>query len=153
MTDIDEYGFELATLYGFAAVAAANPAAKVKLWDQHSQGDAQPAGTVGIYIDTSPPDVDAVQLVDYTVSDEPTTSDSTQGVQVVIKASSPATVKGIVSDLYDLFHGRDAGMIGDVTLVASFRSSGTNTGQDQSGRMTRTENYYLTVWRPSPNRQ
>lgn len=157
--------FEMDTLLGFANVAAGNVEAEVPLWSELSAvwdpitkryppNAPQPAGSVPIFIDRWPegPD-DCVVLTDYTVDDSPASSDSTIGVQVTIRARDLDKVKGISSDLFALFQGRWGGKVGAVTLVNARRASGTNTGQDSNDRQSRTENYYLTVHRPSTYRQ
>jgi len=164
--------FEMDALLGFANVAADNPEAEVELWSEYStaydpdltdaegrQGSYvpnpdQPPGTVPIFIDRWPEGPDAcVTLTDYTVDDTYSSSDSILGVQVTVRAPDLDVVKGITSDLFALFQGRWGGMLGRVTLVSARRASGTNTGQDSSDRQGRTENYYLTVHRPSTHRQ
>lgn len=150
--------FELDTLLGFANLAADNPEAEVRLWSENdangNPNPPQPEGSVPIFIDRWPegPD-DCVTITDYTVSDDPSLSDSVIGVQVTVRAKDVDVVKGITSDLFALFHGRWRGMLGRVTLVSARRASGTNTGQDSNDRQGRTENYYLTVHRPSTHRQ
>lgn len=164
--------FELDTLLGFANVAADNPEAEVPLWSElgtdydpdltdaygkpgsYVPNGEQPAGTVPIFIDRWPEGPgDVVVLTDYTVSDDISLSDSTIGVQVTVRSEDLDRIKGITSDLFALFHGRWGGMLGRVTLVSARRASGTNTGQDSNDRQGRTENYYLTVHRPSTHRQ
>lgn len=147
-----EISFEEEVLLGFADVIAGNPDATQPLWSEHLTAE-QPPGTVGIYLDVWPEDVDSVTITDYTVSDDPSLSDSVLGVQVTIKAARRSTVKAIASDVFSLFHGRQGGMLGAVRLVSARRASGTNTGQDSSERQGRIDNYYLTVHRPSPHRQ
>lgn len=164
--------FEMDTLLGFANVAADNPEAEVPLWSElgtdydtglidhegkpgsYVPNADQPEGSVPIFIDRWPegPD-DVVVIADYTVSDDPASSDSVIGVQVSVRCADLDKVKGITSDLFALFQGRWGGMLGRVTLVSARRASGTNTGQDSNDRQGRTENYYLTVHRPSTHRQ
>lgn len=139
--------FDLAVLEGFAQTAVAS----TDLW--YSRTTPAPAGRIPIVLDITPesPD-DVVTLRDYTVTDSPNLSDSTVGVQVDIRSKDRARIRSIMQALFDTFHGREAGMLGDVRLVMAVRSSGTWLGQDSNDRLQRTENYYLTVHRPSPNR-
>lgn len=150
--------FELDALLGFANVAADNPEAEVPLWSEYGPDNTpnppQPEGTVPIFVDRWPEEPDEwVTITDYTVSDDISLSDSVLGVQVTVRSPDIERVKGIASDLFALFHGRWGGMLGRVTLVSARRASGTNTGQDSNDRQGRTENYYLTVHRPSTHRQ
>lgn len=144
-------GFEELLLRGVAAAMAAIPTPRVAL-THRPDGASYAPGELGIYLDRYPESVDSVTLTDYVVSDDLSLSDSVVGVQFTIKAARRATIKAISSDVFDLLHGRGAGMLGGVRLVSAMRSSGTNMGQDSSGRQGRLENYYLTVHRPSPNR-
>lgn len=139
--------FELAVLEGFAHVAVAD----TTLW--YDRALPAPAGRTPIHLDIAPetPD-DVVVLRDYTVMDSPNLSDSVIGVQVDIRSKDRMKVRDIMTALFNTFHGREAGMLGDVRLVMAVRSSGTWLGQDSNNRLQRTENYYLTVHRPSPNR-
>lgn len=139
--------FELAVLEGFALTAVAD----TTLW--YHRTDPAPAGRTPIVLDITPesPD-DVVTLRDYTVTDSPNLSDSVIGVQVDIRSTDRAKVRAIMDALFNAFHGRQAGMLGTVRLVMAVRSSGTWLGQDSNNRLQRTENYYLTVHRPSPNR-
>lgn len=155
--------FEMDTLLGFANVAADNPDAEIALWseygteyegDDYVKNDDPEPGAVPIFIGIWPEEPDTcVTLTDYTVSDDPSLSDSVIGVQVTVRSKDVDVIRGITSDLFALFHGRWGGKLGRVTLVSASRSSGTNTGQDSSERQGRTENYYLTVHRPSTHRQ
>lgn len=145
--------FEMAVLDGFASMAAENPRARVKLAYEYDPKRTYPRGAIGITIDRYPAGPEAsVTISDYTVDDDVALSDSTLGIQVSIWSKDRRQVKAIASDLFDLFHGRTHGMLGVVTLVMARRSSGTNVGQDSNERQGRTENYYVTVHRPSPNR-
>lgn len=144
--------FEERVLQGFAGLAVANPRATVALAYDPS-GDLYPEGVVGIYLDRWPEvPGGTITLADYTVEDHMSLSDSVIGVQVTIRHRDLGAVKAISADLFDLFHGHAAGMLGSVTLVSARRASGTNAGQDANERQGRIENYYLTVHRPSLNR-
>lgn len=139
--------FELSLLEGFAQVAVSG----TTLW--YSRTQPAPSGRIPIVLDIAPesPD-DVVVLRDYTVTDSINLSDSTIGVQADIRSKDRAKVRAIMTALYNTFHGREAGMLGDVRLVSAWRSSGTWLGQDSNDRLVRTENYYLSVWRSSPHR-
>ena len=145
--------FEMAVLDGFASMIAENPDARVPLWYEYDPAVPAPSGALVVGIDRYPQGKDAsVTLSEYTVDDDVSLSDSIVGIQVAIWSKDRRQVKRITSDLFDLFHGRTHGMLGVVTLVMARRSSGTNVGQDSNERQGRTENYYLTVHRPSPHR-
>lgn len=151
-----ENSFELDLLTGFAEVwrDAAGKRTEVA-WNPDPLA-AYPTGEddpMGIYLDVWPEvQHGTITLADYTVSDDPSLSDSVIGIQVMVKHLDRSVVKAATSDLFDLFHGRAGGMLGTVKLVSAMRASGTNAGQDSNERQGRIENYYLTVHRPSPNR-
>lgn len=149
--------FENALLFGVANDLADNAAAKVKLWselDENGQPNgAQPTGSTAIFFRIWPEDVDSVTLVPYPVSDDPSLSDSVAGLQLTIRCADMQRVSDIADDVFSRLHGRQAGMLGNVRLVQAFRRSGADLGQDGNGRIGRTENYYLTVHRPTEHRQ
>lgn len=112
----------------------------------------QPEGTVGIWREVWPEDVDSVTLATYAVSDDPTLSDSVLGLQVTIRSRDFGKVLDISADVFNRFHGRPRSMLGAITLVSASRQSATRLGQDGSNRLGRSENYYLTIHRPSTYR-
>jgi hypothetical protein len=144
--------FEERALHGLAAMIAANPDATVPLSWNADPSAVYPATATGIYTDDWPETVDSVTLSDYVVSDAFSLSDSVMGVQVAIWAKDRAKVRAIRSDLFNLLHGHPGGMLGDVRMVMASRASGTTLGQDSNERLGRSENYYLTLHRPSTNR-
>ena len=130
----------------------ATKATRVPLWSEHLT-PVQPAGSVGIYVNRWPEGVDSVTLADYPLTDDPSLSDSLVGVQVTIKSDRQDRVKAIAADVFDVVQGLWGVRRGGVTVVHAGRSSGTNLGQDSSEREMRSDNYQMTVNRPSPNRQ
>lgn len=146
--------FEDAVLDGFANALASSPSARLPYWYEHDANVPIPDGVVPITVGTYP-DLGrraSVTLNEYPVSDDPSLSDSVVGVQAAIWATNPRERATIVSDLFDRVHGAHSATMGAVTLVMAVRSTGANVGQDSNERLGRTENYYLTVHRPSPNR-
>lgn len=134
-----------------AAAIAANPDAEYNLtWK--ATGSYTTAES-GIYIDVRSQN-DGTQLVisDYPVVDDPTLSTSTVGIQFAITGSVKDTDK-IKDDIFNMFQNFPSGTLGNVRIVNAFRQSGANLGQDGSGRVSRTENYYFQVHRPSSHRQ
>lgn len=146
--------FEERVLRGVAALLAGNPAATVALTDdQGNPAINYTAGQVGLYLDTWPEiPGGSVTLSDYPVTDDLALSDSVLGLQVTIRHADLSTVKAIASDVFNLLHGRQASMLGTVTLVSARRASGSNLGQDSNERRGRADNYYLTLHRPTTNR-
>lgn len=135
---------------GIAELIDANPNAEYSLkW--RATGSYQ-ANESGIYIDLKSQTA-GTQLVisDYPVSDDPSISDGIVGIQFAITGSVRDT-DAIKDDLFALFHGHQTAIMGSVKVVNVFRQSGANLGQDGSGRVSRTENYYFHTHRPSTNR-
>lgn len=95
-----------------------------------------------------------IQIRDYAVDNNIDASGhDTIGIQFTIKGDSdPNSVKDIVDGLFTLFHGLWSVTLGNVKVVQVERRSGVALGLDGSGRVSRTENYYFTVHRPTPNR-
>jgi hypothetical protein len=84
--------------------------------------------------------------------DDPTLSDSMVAVQFKIRTPHYADYLEIDSELFDLLQGRDVGLLGGVTVVSVERNSGGYLGQGPDGRETGTQNYFLTVHRPTAHR-
>lgn len=158
-----ERSFELDLLLGVANLLADNPEAEVPLWSQYSaawdevteayQANApKPADAVPILIDAFDGDGPYVVLSEYSVDDSVSGS-PVIGLQASIRSESIDVIRGVASDIYALLHQRWGGMLGTVKLVDASRSSGTNVGQDSNNRQGRIENYYMRVYRPTPNRQ
>jgi len=150
--------FELDTLLGFADVLVNNTAARVPLWseldkDGKPRTTPEPDNALGIFIDQWPEELNSMSLTEYPVSDDPSLSESVIGVQVTIWHRDRDVLKAVLSDVFNAMHGRWGGNIGNVRLVQALRRSGANLGQQGNGRVGRTENYYLTVHRPSAHRQ
>lgn len=107
------------------------------------------ASEFGFYMDIAPAnDLPSITLTEYPVSGDVVGGDEVLGVQFRIEAKDRQAVKDVISDLRDVIHSRWGGTLGSVTLISAMRSSGTNLGQDSNGRLVRTENYYLTIYRP-----
>lgn len=101
-----------------------------------------------------PPDPDRVIVLGtYTVTDDPSLSDSVIGLQVRCRGlADPADVDTIADAVFDLLHGKQAYTAGTVRVVEAVRNSDAPLGRDDNNRWERADNYYLTVHRPSANR-
>lgn len=82
---------------------------------------------------------------------DPSLSDSEVGLTLDFYGT-PRDVVQMVDDAFNTLHGRWGGTIGGVKLQFSARTSGAKLGQDEAGNLRQTENYSLTVHRPSTNR-
>jgi hypothetical protein len=135
---------------GIAETIAGNPDAEYELtW--RATGSYLDSES-GIYMELRPQNPNThLVITDYPVSDEASLSGGIVGIQFAI-TGSVREVDQIKDDLFSLFHGLEADMLGAVKVVSVFRQSGANLGQDGSGRVSRTENYYFQTHRPSKNR-
>ena len=84
-------------------------------------------------------------------SDDPSLSDSEVEVQLDFYGT-PREVVRMADDAFNLLHGRWGGIIGGVKTQLVNRTSVGVLGQDEVGNLRQTENYSLTVHRPSTNR-
>lgn len=111
---------------------------------------------VGIVIGampTSPPAV--VALIPYPLSDDPTLSDSVQGMQVRCRAASydPRDVADLADLAFESLHGRGGiDLSPTARLVFAERTSGIPLGDDSNGRPEWADSYQLTLHRPSRHR-
>lgn len=146
--------FEDAVLDGFANWLAGSTSGRLPYWYEYDPTAAIPEDVVPITVGTYPSlgRRTSITLNEYPVMDHVALSDSVVGIQVTIWAGTNRERATVISDLFDLVHGAHSATMGAVTLVMAERSTGANVGQDSNQRLGRTENYYLTVHRPSSNR-
>lgn len=112
------------------------------------------AGETAIAFAGMPPDPDRVIVVSaYAVTDDATLSDSVVGVQVRCRGlTDPRDVELLADAVFGLLHGAHSVQLGAVHVVQALRNSSAPLGQDDNNRWEHTDNYYLTVHRPSTNR-
>lgn len=140
-------------LVGCAQMLAALPAngdgARRTKYTYRTDAPYVAADGFGLYADLAEPnDLPSIVVAEYPVSADLVGGDEVVGVQFRIASKDRLAVKHAIADLRDHLHGRWGGSLGSVTLIQATRSSGTNVGQDANGRLVRTENYYLTIYRP-----
>lgn len=144
--------FDVAFLEGFAQLLAAAPS-PVATWKTNG---AYASGETGILVGGLPQTPDqVVALNGYGVADDPTLSDTVQGLQVTTRwgGQDPREVGRLTSRVFDRLHGlHDVELPSGVYVVSCYRSSWTSIGQDANSRYRTTQNFYVTVHRPSANR-
>jgi len=115
---------------------------------------AYAAGETAIVFGAMPQTPDrAIVLTTYTVTDDASLSDSVIGLQVRCRGGAdPHDVEDVAGTVFGLLHGRTALQAGTVHVVQALHQSGAPLGRDDSNRWERSENYYLTVHRPSTYR-
>lgn len=143
-------GFQTDLLTGLAVHLAANG---IGAW---SPTGAYTAGQTGIVLATVPASPDSiVTITGYGVSDDPSLSDSVQGVQFITRSAGgdPRPVDDLADSIFDLLHGATGlTLTTGVRVTQCLRRSHVSLGQDGNRRWSRSENFYLNVHRPSLNR-
>lgn len=94
----------------------------------------------------------ALALGSYSLSDDPTLSDSVIGLQVTTRAKGqdPRGTERMTARVYDQLHGlTNVSLPGGVYVVQCYRQSWTSLGQDENSRWREVSNFYVTVHRPS----
>lgn len=119
-----------------------------------TDGSAYLAGETAIVFAAMPQaPTRAIVLSTYPVTDDPSLSDSVVGVQVRCRGGAdPHDVESIADSVFTVLHGKTAFNLGPVRVVEALRNSGVPLGRDDSNRWEHSDNYYLTVHRPSTNR-
>lgn len=88
----------------------------------------------------------------YDSESDPTLSDSVLAIQFDIYGAAQQVLD--VSDyVFDRLQGLWGAKLGTVKVVSGSRTSGAPMGQDEGGNLRQTENYELSVHKPSTNRQ
>lgn len=109
----------------------------------------------GIFLKTVPPSPDRlVVLTAYGISDDPTLSDSVQGLQV--RSRGVPQLSTDCDDIDDAVFGFLQNTVLDLTtgirIVSAFRTSTAPLGQDPSNRFEVASSYALSTHRPSTHR-
>lgn len=143
-------GFQTDLLTGLAVHLAGSG---IGVW---SPTGAYTAGQTGIVLATVPAAPDSIiTLTGYGVTDDPSLSDSVQGVQVITRArgGDPRPTDDLADLIFDRLHGATGLTLSTgVRVVHCLRRSQVSLGQDGNRRWQRSDNYYLTVHRPSLHR-
>lgn len=110
----------------------------------------------GIVIGTVPQNPPAVvALIPYPLTDDPTLSDSVQGLQLRFRVdgSDPRDVTDLSDLAFNSLQGRGAVDLSPTArLLLAERRSGIPLGEDANGRPEWADTYQLTLHRPSRHR-
>jgi len=142
-------GFESDLLTGIAELLDEYGAGN---WSPNAVPTAEPAIVLG-RIPQSPERI--ISLAAYGVATDPKLTDSIVGVQVRVRGSTaPMAASDIADDVFDALHGQTdvelgAGTAHALWTVAIAWQSSADLGPDSNGRYERSDNYYVTVNRPS----
>lgn len=109
-------------------------------------------GQVGIYDGRILPDtIEGIGLATYPVAD-PVDSRSIVGLQITFRSASKATLRDRAELVFDTLHAAWGITLGGIRVTHILRQSSADLGIDEAGAHLRTDNYYLTVNHPTPNR-
>lgn len=143
-------GFTEDLLVGVAQLLAAREVAVWKPVDPYNDDE------VGIVLGVptqSPRSL--VALAAYSNVDDPALSDSTVGVQVRVRGpgANPTPADDLADAVFDELQGYRGDLPNGIHVVYGKRTSTYPLGLDGNGRQERTDNYDLTVHRPSAHRE
>lgn len=117
---------------------------------------AYAATETGIVIGTVPQGPPAVVcLIPYPLTDDPTLSDSVMGLQIRFRVGThdPRDVTDLADEAFDALHGHPAVNLSTTArLLIAERISGVPLGEDANGHPEWSDNYQLTLHRPSAHR-
>lgn len=144
-------GFQADLCTGIAQLLAG---AGVGVWNPASP---YAATDIAISVRVMPAAPDAViMLTPYPVSDDYALSDSVVGLQVQTRTGGedPTTTDDLTDQVFDALQGLYGVTLSTgIKVQAVERRSSLPLGQDDLHRWVNSDNYYLTLWRPSPHRQ
>jgi hypothetical protein len=146
-------GFQTHLLVG---VAGALQTAGIGTWNASGVYTTAQTGIVLFKLPEAPDSV--ITLSTYPVSDDPSLSDSTIGLQVRTRwgGRNPTLVTDLDDLIFAYLQGKTNWTVGAgadaVTVVQCLHQSGASLGQDANNRWAFSHNYQLTLWRPSTNR-
>ena len=113
-------------------------------------------GEVGVVIGlptTTPPAL--IALLDYDTRDDPTSSDTVQSIQIRFRSAGGTAdqANDLADAVFNALQGMWGQTVGGVKVITAERSSSLPLGTDNSGRYERSDNYDLTIHRPSTHRE
>lgn len=143
-------GFQTDLLVGVAEHLAV---AGVGAWNTAGVYTADQTGIVLATVPASPDSV--ITITGYGVTDDPSLSDSVQGVQFITRTGGgdPRPTDDLADSIFDRLHGATGLLLSTgVRVTQCLRRSHVSLGQDGNRRWQRSDNYYLDVHRPSLHR-
>ncbi|MCI3240296.1 minor capsid protein [Streptomyces spinosisporus] len=114
----------------------------------YDEAGVLPADGTGIVLGRVPDGPDrAIGLTPYPVSDDDST-DAVTGVQARLRAgTNPTAVVQLANDIFNVLHNRQNWQAHGVQVEISWRNSQAWIGQDTTGRMEISANYYFRTVR------
>lgn len=144
-------GFQADLCTGIAQLLAT---AGVGVWNPTSPYTATDTA-ISIRVMPASPDA-VIMLTPYPVSDDYSLSDSVVGLQVQTRTGGedPTTTDDLTDAVFDALQGLYGITLSTgIKVQAVERRSSLPLGQDDLHRWVNSDNYYLTLWRPSSHRQ
>ncbi len=110
------------------------------------------AGQVGIFDGRILAEtIEGIGLATYPVADA-VDSRSVIGLQVTFRSASKATLRNRAELVFETLHAAWGITVSGIRVTHILRQSSADLGIDEAGAHLRTDNYYLTVNRPTNNR-
>lgn len=113
-------------------------------------------GEVGVVIGlptTTPPAL--IALLAYDTRDDPTSSDTVQSIQIRYRSAvdTPDQANDLADSGFNALQGMWGEILNGIKVITAERRSSLPLGTDNSGRYERSDNYDLTIHRPSTHRE
>lgn len=113
---------------------------------------AYTATQVGIYDGQIGTDTaEGVGLATYPVTDQ-VDSDTVTGLQITFRSATRADLRDRAEAVFDLLHAKWGLQLPSLRVTHMLRRSSADLGRDDLGRWIRTDNYYVNLNHPTPNR-
>lgn len=140
-------GFAVELGEGYAALLAG---AGVGRWIAPGSTEVYSANDIGISVrDILPSPEATITLTPYRVDDGIGTADATWGLQVRCRVAGEGDAYDLSEAVWTVLHGRREYRVGTISVVLSYRQSGTTMGQDALGRYEWSDNYMIMLMRPT----
>lgn len=140
-------GFAVELGEGYAALLAG---AGVGRWIAPGSTAIYSASDVGISVRDILPSPDAtITLTPCRIDDGIGTADATWGLQVRCRGAGEGDAYDLSEAVWAVLHGRRDYRVGTISVVLSYRQSGTTMGQDALGRFEWSDNYMIMLMRPT----
>lgn len=143
-------GYTRDALHGLATLLAADTSFTYR--DTGAYADTETGVVIGT-VPQNPPSL--VVLIPYPLTDDPTLSDSVMGLQLRFRVGThdPRDVTDLADEAFDVLHGHPAvDLSSTARLLFAERVSGVPLGEDTNGFPEWSDNYQLTLHRPSAHR-
>ncbi len=125
----------------------------IGVWRTDGMYASDEQGITVATVPQSPPAI--ICLSPYTLTDDPTMSDSVMGLQIRVRSATadPRPALDTLDAIFDLLQGHQpVDLQGTARLLIAERTTGTPLGEDANGRFEAADSYQLTLYRPTTHR-